>query len=88
MVIAYLRRLLAGRSMWKPEFASGSVRVGFVVDKVALGQVFFRVLVFPCQYHSTVALLGPSGHRVLVVNTPDSYSEGFGFKSWLRDRLS
>jgi hypothetical protein len=26
-------------------------RVGFVVDKVALGQVFLRVLrVFPCQY--------------------------------------
>jgi hypothetical protein len=88
MVIAYLRRILAGRSMWKPEFASGSVRVGFVVDIVALGQAFFRVLVFSCQYHSTVALLGRRGHRVLVVITPDSYSEGLGFKSWPRDRLS
>jgi hypothetical protein len=31
-----------------------SVRVGFVVDEVALGQVFLRVLlIFSCQYHST-----------------------------------
>jgi hypothetical protein len=33
----------------------GPVHVGFVVDKVALGQVFLQVLwFFPCQYHSTV----------------------------------
>jgi hypothetical protein len=31
------------------------VSVGFVVDKVALGQVFMSSLVFPCQYHSTRA---------------------------------
>jgi hypothetical protein len=30
--------------------------MGFVVDKVALGWVFLRVLQFPCQYHSTVAV--------------------------------
>jgi hypothetical protein len=30
--------------------------VGFVVDKVALGQVFLSSLVFPYQYHSTTAL--------------------------------
>jgi hypothetical protein len=34
------RRLVAGLSLWRPRFAPGSVRVGFVVDKVALGQVF------------------------------------------------
>jgi hypothetical protein len=28
--------------------------VGFAVDKVALGKVFLRSSVFPCQYHSTV----------------------------------
>jgi hypothetical protein len=28
--------------------------VGFVVDKVTLGQVFFKYFGFPCQYlHST-----------------------------------
>jgi hypothetical protein len=34
----------------------GSIDVGFVVDKLALGQIFLQVLRFPCQYHSTVAL--------------------------------
>jgi hypothetical protein len=39
------------------ESMPGSIHVGFVVDKVALGQVFLlSSLVFPCQYHSTVAL--------------------------------
>jgi hypothetical protein len=38
----------------------GSVHVGFVGDKVALGQVFTpSTLVLPCQFHSTGApLLG------------------------------
>jgi hypothetical protein len=39
-----------------PGFAPGSTHVGFVVDKVVLGQVFLRVLRFPCPYHSTVVL--------------------------------
>jgi hypothetical protein len=30
----------------RPGFATGSIDVGFVVDKVALGQVFLRVLRF------------------------------------------
>jgi hypothetical protein len=37
----------------------GSVPVGFVVDKVALGQVLFisqSSLVLSCQYHSTMVL--------------------------------
>jgi hypothetical protein len=27
-----------------------AIRVGFIVNRVALGQVFLRVLLFPCQY--------------------------------------
>jgi hypothetical protein len=27
--------------------------VGFVVEKVALGQVFFKYFGLPCQFHST-----------------------------------
>jgi hypothetical protein len=53
-------------------------RVGFVVDEVALGMVFSpSFYIFPCQYHSTVALrahvssggltIGPS---VAAVHTP------------------
>jgi hypothetical protein len=42
--VPWLRRLVAGLSPWKPGFDPGSVHVGFVVDKVARGQVFPRVL--------------------------------------------
>ena len=36
----WLRRLVAGFSPRRPGLDAGSVHVGFVVDKVALGQVF------------------------------------------------
>jgi hypothetical protein len=53
MAVQWLRRLVAGLLPRRPGFDPGSVHVGFVVDKVALGQVF------PCQFHSTGApLLG------------------------------
>jgi hypothetical protein len=49
----WLRRLVAGLSLQRPRL----VHVGFVVDKVALGQIFLQVLWFsPHQYHSIVAL--------------------------------
>jgi acyl-CoA thioesterase len=41
---------VAGLSPWRPGFVPRSIHVGFVVDKVALGQVFLRVLRFSCQY--------------------------------------
>jgi hypothetical protein len=43
----WLKRLIAGLSPRRPGFAPGSVRVRFVVDKVALGQVSLQVLRFP-----------------------------------------
>jgi hypothetical protein len=46
LAVPWLRLLVAGLSPRKPEFDPGSVRVGFLVDKVALGQVFSRVLRF------------------------------------------
>jgi hypothetical protein len=42
----WLRLFVAGLSPWRPVFDPGSVHVGFVVDKVALRQVFPRVLRF------------------------------------------
>jgi hypothetical protein len=34
----------------------GQAHVGFMVDKLTLGQVFFSgTSIFPCQYHSTHA---------------------------------
>jgi hypothetical protein len=38
--VPWLRQLVAGLSPWRPRFAPGSVHVGFVVDKMAFGQVF------------------------------------------------
>jgi hypothetical protein len=43
-------------SLQRPKFAPGSAHMGFMADKVAMGQVFLRVfLVFLCQHHFTVA---------------------------------
>jgi hypothetical protein len=42
----WLKRLVAGLSLRRPGFDPGSVHVGFVVDKGALGQVFLQVLWF------------------------------------------
>jgi hypothetical protein len=50
-----LKRLVAGLSPRRAEFAPGSIHVGFVVDRVALGQDFLRVLRF-----SPVSII-PSG---------------------------
>jgi hypothetical protein len=58
--VPWLRSLVAGLSPRRPGFAPRSIHVGFVMDKVALGQVFLRVLRFsPVNIippHSTVAL--------------------------------
>jgi hypothetical protein len=46
----------------------GSVDVGFVVDKVALGQVFSPITsVFLCQFHSTGAPLQGKTKKTLII---------------------
>ena len=41
-----------GISTWRPRLNRRHANVGFVVGKMALGQVFLsRTLVLPCQYH-------------------------------------
>jgi hypothetical protein len=58
MVVLCRRRLLAGLSPRRPMFAPGSDHVGFVVDEVALGQVFgqsssvFPVSLIPPWLHT------------------------------------
>ena len=39
--VQWFRRLVAGISPRRPGFDPGPVHVGFMLDKVALGQVFF-----------------------------------------------
>jgi DNA-directed RNA polymerase subunit N (RpoN/RPB10) len=42
--------------------------VGFVVDKVALGQVFpLSTSVFPCRFHSTGAPLLGKGQKKIII---------------------
>jgi hypothetical protein len=45
--VPWLRRLVASLSPRRPGFDPGSVHVRFVVDKVALGQFFLRIVGFP-----------------------------------------
>jgi hypothetical protein len=58
--VPWLRRLVAGLKLRRTGLDPGSVYVGFVVDKMALGKVFPpSTSVFPCQFNSTGApLLG------------------------------
>jgi hypothetical protein len=53
MATPQLKRLVAG---FPPRFAPGSDEVGFVVDKVTLGQVFSEYFGFPCRssFHQIV----------------------------------
>jgi hypothetical protein len=55
--VPWLRRLFAGFSPRRPGIASRSVHVGFVLDEVALRQVFLRVLRF-----SPVIIIPPLLH--------------------------
>jgi hypothetical protein len=50
--VPWLRRLAASLSQRRARFVPGSVHVGIVVHKMALGQVFSSNSVFPCQYNS------------------------------------
>jgi hypothetical protein len=43
-------------------FAPGSDKVGFVVEKLASGQVFSEYFGFPCQNRSFHQLLHPHNH--------------------------
>jgi hypothetical protein len=68
MAVPWLRRLVAGLPPRRPGFDPGSVHVGIVVDKVALGQVFPpSTSVFPCQIHSTGAPLHGKTEEKLII---------------------
>jgi hypothetical protein len=58
-------------SVLRPWFEPGSVHVGFVVDGVALGQVFLRVLWF-----SPVNLIPPLFHYTEKLKNKSSPSQG------------
>jgi hypothetical protein len=47
LALPWLRRLVTGLSPRRPGFARGSVHVGYVADKFALGQVFSELFDYP-----------------------------------------
>jgi hypothetical protein len=49
IITTLLKRLVADFSKWRPGFEPGSAQVGFMVDKVVLGQFFSEYFGFPCQ---------------------------------------
>jgi hypothetical protein len=65
--VPWLRRLVTGLPFRKPGFDPGSVHVVFVVDKVALGQGFPRVLRF-----SPVSFIPPVLHYLEKRKTPNN----------------
>jgi hypothetical protein len=72
--------LVAGLSPQRPGFDPGSVHMRFVVDKVALRQVFSpRTSVFPCYFHSTGApLLGKTEKLFIVITGLHNKPQGCG----------
>jgi hypothetical protein len=65
----FILRSVAGLSPRRPKFDSRSIHVRFVVDKLALRQVFLHYRCFPCQYNATNApyariLLSPTLHKL------------------------
>jgi hypothetical protein len=64
MAVPWRRRLVNGLSPRRPRLAPGSVHVRFVVDKVALGQVFLRVLRF-----SPANIIPPSLSKLVLVSS-------------------
>jgi hypothetical protein len=48
--LPWLRQLVPSLSLWKPRFTPMPANMGFVVDKVAVGQVF------PCEHDFVSAL--------------------------------
>jgi hypothetical protein len=65
-VVPWLRQLVARFSPRRTGLDPRPVLERSVVDEVAVGQVFLRVLlIFPCQYHSTNAPYSPSSMYML-----------------------
>jgi hypothetical protein len=68
LAVPWIRWLVAGLSPRRPGFAPRSINVGFVVDKVALRQVFLRVLRF-CP----VSIIPPSLSKLISSGGDEQY---------------
>jgi hypothetical protein len=64
--VPQLRRLLAGFPSLRPEFNPRLIHVGFVVDRMALRQVFSEHFVFPYQFLFHKLLHGMDGYVIFL----------------------
>jgi hypothetical protein len=77
VAVPQLRRSVAGFPQWRPGFEPRSGHVGFMIDKIALGQVFSEVLRLPLpfsfhrllQFHHLSSGAGTIGQ--LVADVPN-----------------
>ena len=68
--MVWLRRLIAGLLPLRPSFDPGLLRVEFVVDKLALGQVCVREL----RISSLVGII-PAVLRIFIVSVINAVSD-------------
>jgi hypothetical protein len=61
-----VKRLVAGVPLRRPGFKPGSSQVGFVVDKVALGQVLSEYFGFPCQFSILIPPVSPQSPSPII----------------------
>jgi hypothetical protein len=98
VAVPWLWSSVADLSPRRPNFAPGSVHVGFAVDKVALGQVFLRVLRFspvnisfhrssPNSYHLGNALYANVGRHPRLGLTHPTFREKYDFFSFFVFRI-
>jgi hypothetical protein len=79
MAVPWLRRLIADFLPRRPGFDPRSGHVGFVVDRVIVGQVFSEYFGFPCQFSFHQLLLthlSSGAHTIdhLVADVPSGLS--------------
>jgi hypothetical protein len=65
--VPWLRRLVVGLQPRRPGFDPGSVHVGFVMDKVTLGQVFPQYFGFPLSVSFQRCSITSKNEKTLIV---------------------
>ena len=88
LTVLWFRRLVASLSSWSPYFGRSSDPVRFLVDTVALGEVFVRVRPFSpvstipavlhCYLHLSLVLTRTNGRILITVQKKQSSFGGRG----------
>jgi hypothetical protein len=74
MAVTQLRRLVSGLPPKLPGFDTWSGHVGFVVDKMAPGQVSPSTSLSPTNFHSTNCSV-LINHPIIALYSPDTESD-------------